>query len=253
MNQILIAVSALAIIIWIFSIQSRLSRSKNMKIGPWPHELDQAEKDAIHAEEDINPIKPEDLDYTDLTRAYRIADMHFARGNLEEAEKWFINVLAFDPNHSESLNRLGVIYIQQGNARRAEILYRKLLSITQKESAYYCNYGRCLYNQKRPQEAIEAYDNALKLDSSRPSRFVSVGQIYYELKDYVKALSYFVKALDLDPQNKEYLSITAELAELVGDTDRMHKSLERIAEMDPYNEAIKNKLEALRGINPAKQ
>lgn len=252
MSQILIAIAALGIIIWIFNIQSRMAKSKNMKIGPWPHELDSGKQGADEEEEGPAPVKPEDLNYTDLSRVYRIADMHFARGDLEEAEKWFIKALAFDPNHPEALNRLGVIYIQQGNARRAEILYRKLLSITQKESIYYCNYGRCLYNQKRLPEAIEAYDNALKLDASRPSRFVSVGQIYYELKDYVKALSYFAKALDLDPQNKEYLSITAELAELVGDTERMHKSLEKIAAMDPYNEAVKKKLEALRAAGRAK-
>lgn len=186
-----------------------------------------------------------DVDYSEVNRAYRIADMHFARGDFEEAEKWFIRVLARHEYHPEALNRLGVIYIQQNNPRRAEILYRKLFAITQKEPAYYANYGRCLYNQGRLNEALEAYENAVKLDATRPARFVSIGQIYYEQKEYIKALTYFLRALDLDPQNIGYLSVAAELAREVGDFERAHRSLKKILELDPYNEEAKRKLETL--------
>lgn len=237
MISLLIAIASLGIIIWIFKTHA----SGTSKIWKWtaqsadekttpPNLVDHAHQD------------PATLDYSEINRAYRIADMHFARGDFEEAEKWFIRVLALHEYHTEALNRLGVIYIQNGNPRRAEILYRKLFSVTQKEPAYYANYGRCLYNQGRREEAIEAYENAIKLDCTRPNRFVSVGQIYYEQKDYQKALSYFVRALDLDPTNLEYLNVTAEIAELAGDTERMHKSLKKILEIDPYNEDAKRKI-----------
>lgn len=184
-------------------------------------------------------------DIADVNRLYRIAEMHFSRGNFEEAEKSFIKVLAQQEDHTEAMNRLGVIYIQQGNSRRAEMLYRTLLSVTQREPAYYCNYGRCLYNQGRFDEAIEAYENAIKLDSTRPTRYVSLGQIHYERKNYPQSLVYFIRALELDPTNTEYLSLTAELAELTGDMERLHKSLKKILDIDPYNEVAKQKLAAV--------
>lgn len=185
------------------------------------------------------------LDYGEINRAYRIADMHFSRGDFAEAEKWFIKVLACNEHHPEALNRLGVIYIQQNNFRKAELIYRKLLSETQKESIYYCNFGRCLYSLGRLDEALEAYENAVKLDSSKPVRFVSIGQIYYEKKEFAKSLEYFGRALELDPQNTDYLELTAELAELARDRGRLHKSLKKLIEIDPYNETAKSKLAVL--------
>lgn len=185
------------------------------------------------------------LDYSAINRAYRIADMHFSRGDFVEAEKWFIKVLALHEYHPEALNLLGVIYIQQNNLKKAALIYRKLLSSTQKESTYYCNFGRCLYNQGRLDEALEAYENAVKLDASKPARLVSIGQIYYEKKDFPKSLSYFMKAVELDPQNSDYLELTLELAELAGDHDRLQKSLKKLVELDPYNESAKEKLAAL--------
>lgn len=184
----------------------------------------------------------EALDFSAINRAYRIADMNFSRGNLEEAEKWFIKVLALNDQHTEALNFLGVIYIHQNNLHKAKLIYRKLLSITQKEPAYYCNYGRCLYSLGRPDEALEAYENAIKLDSLKPSRFISAGQIYYEKGEFEKALSCFAKALDLDMQNADYLRLVSELAEIAGDSERLHRTLKKIAELDPYNEKAKEKL-----------
>lgn len=204
------------------------------------HDADRQEPEAETAEENLTA--PKDVDISEVSRVFRIGDMHFSRGDFEEAEKWFIKTLALDSQHTEAHNLLGVIYIQQKNPRRAEILYRKLFSITQKEPAYYCNYGRCLYNQGRLDEAIEAYENAIKLDCTKAGRYVSVGQIYYEKKDFVSALEHFVKALELDPLNTEYLKLTAQLAELAGDSERQHTSLKKLGELEPYNREVQEKL-----------
>lgn len=245
MIDIIIAVGALTIAGLIFRTNAKKHEiNEKTKFGFLvPHKKPDQEKPEPQTEPAVNASE---LDYTEINRAWRIADMHFARGNFAEAEKWLIKVLALNAGHTEALNCLGVIYIHQNNPRRAELIFKKILSITQKEPVYYVNYGRCLYNQGRTAEAIEAYENAIKLDSMRPTRFVSVGQIYYEQKNFQKALDYFVRALELDPNNFEYLTITAQLAETVGDTDRLHKSLKKTLEIDPYNEQVKAKLATIQ-------
>lgn len=247
MTQILIALIAGGALVWLFATRERKNAGRAKHSMAWltsNDELEQPEKKESQAQE------KKDLDYSEINRAYRIADMHFSRGDFSEAEKWFIKVLALHEAHPESLNCLGIIYIQQNNPRRAELLYRKLLSITQKEPTFYCNYGRCLYNQKRLGEALEAYENAIKLDCTKPQRFVSVAQIHYEQKDFQKALAYFVKALDLEPINIDYLTQAAQLAELAGDKEVLLRSLKKIVGIDPYNEAAKKKLSTLL---PAKE
>lgn len=239
--NLIISISAIVLILWILKKHD----SEKSHIVAAVRSLEMEKKDEEVQPKETADFKKDEAAQVELpetNRVYRIADMHFSRGDFGEAEKWLIKVLAGDGNHAEALNKLGVVYLQQGNNRRAEILYRKLMSITQKEPTYYCNYGRCLYNQGRLQDALEAYENAIKLDCTKPTRFVSAGQIYYEKKDHQKALAYFIKALDLDPQNVEYLTVIAELAELTGDTDRLHKSLKKIIELTPYNEEAKAKL-----------
>lgn len=246
MTYLFIAILCAAVLVWIFRIYWKAAAAK--KNVQWMTTSGASE--SVGNETQKQKISAGDLDFSEINRIYRIADMHFSRGDIAEAEKWFIKTLAVHEHHAEALNKLGVIYIQQGYSRRAEILYRKLLSITQKEPTYYCNYGRCLYNQKRYADAIEAYENAIKLDCTKPSRFASIGQIYYDQKDFQNALTYFSKALDLDPTNVDFLSVTADLAKIVGDTERMHKSLRKMLELDPYNSEIKARLESLEQKGP---
>ena len=245
MTNLVIGALAVLIVIWIFRNHRRIINAKQSIVRTIDDSVAADVSNEATDAQSTSPVDPKALDYSQINRAYRIADMHFSRGDFKEAEKWFIKVLALHPEHTESLNRLGVIYIQNNNARRAELLYRKLLSITQKEPAYYCNYGRCLYNQGRLAEALEAYENAVKLDSRRPARLVSVGQIYYEQKNFERAAEYFWRALDLEPDNIEYLKVSAELAELLQDNERLHRSLKKIAEIEPYNEEVQEKLRNL--------
>ena len=239
MTQLFIALLAAIAIAIIFFRQA-----KRRKTIAWVDSR-RAQPDDIQEELHKEVKSADDSNIAEINRIYKIADVHFSRGDLEEEEKWFINVLALDKNHPEALNRLGVIYVQQGNPRRAEILFQKLLSVSKKEAAYFANYGRCLYNQGRTAEAIEAYEIAVQLDATRPARFVSIGQIYYEQKNYAKALFYFSQAQELKPFDLEYLQIVAELAEIVGDGERLHKNLKKIVEIDPYNKEAREKLKSL--------
>lgn len=242
MNYLIIAAAAAAGLVFLFRYRHKktvlAARILSAVQKPEEIEFEDDKKDQTKP----TAGTPEELDFAAINRAFRIADMHFSRGNLEEAEKWFIKVLALNEQHAEALNLLGVIYIHQNNFQKAKLIYRKLLSITQKEPAYYCNYGRCLYSMGRLDEALEAYENAIKLDATRASRFISAGQIYYEKEDFEKALFYFTKALDIEPQNIEYLRLVARLAEKTGDSERLHRSLKKITELEPYDEKVKEKL-----------
>jgi len=245
MKEIIIAILALGGICWIIYKNLKRYRSifhMNIEEPSSPEAVAAEKKAEDEFDMNIQPIDEKTLNLSEINRAFRIAEMHFTRGNFDEAEKFFLKVLSLHPQHTETLNRLGVIYIQRGNSRKAEMLYRKLLSITQKEPSYYCNYGRCLYNQERKREAIEAYENAIKLDCTKANRYISVGQIYYELEEYEKAEEYFEKALQLEPGNMNYLKLHADITELTGNTERAHRSIKRLAENEPYNESLQERL-----------
>lgn len=252
MTQLLIAIISGGMLGWIIKSHLNDLAKRNLVDMNIPSDegaemdsMDTTQTDETQMPDGVKVKPGSSLDYGEINRAYRMADMHFARGDLAEAEKWFIKVIALHEHHPEALNRLGVIYIQQNNPRRAEILYQKLLSVHQKEAAYYANYGRCLYNQKKLDGAIAAYKRAVELDPSRPARFVSLGQIYYETNELKPALEYFTRALELDPNNLEYLLLVADLAETIDDRQQQFKALKKIVELDPYNKPARDKFNAL--------
>ena len=115
------------LIMWTFHTNARRKRSAAMKSSlTHSNHIDTPE------EELKKPAGGGQPDYSEISRLFRIGDMHFTRGSFEEAEQHFIKVLAQDPQHVKALDKLGLIYIQQNQPRKAEMIYRKLFSISQK-------------------------------------------------------------------------------------------------------------------------
>lgn len=200
----------------------------------------------IQAESPVEDKKSKQpIDYSTVNRSFRKGEMYFSRGDLAEAEKWFIKVLSLHEHHEEAINRLGVIYIQQKQFGKAEILFRKLVSLNEKEAVYYSNFGRCLYGLGKLDEAIAMYTRAVNLEPDRINRLVSLGQIYFELKRHEEALEQFLKAYDHDHRNLEYLGYLADLYEVMGKKHDLRLMLEKMIELDPYNEVLQTRFKKL--------
>ncbi len=136
---------------------------------------------------------------------FKRGEIYLEKGDLQNAEKSFIQCLAEDPGRTEAYHKLGLIYLRLEMYGKAESIYRKLAANFQTEAIYLSNLGMALYQQKKLEEAKGFYIQAVELDGSRPGRFFSLGQILNELEDYEQALNHFQKALALDPKNVGYL------------------------------------------------
>ena len=265
MFELLIAASALSLIIMIFRKQSRIAEQK--RPVDWAMAGHEAPKPKPKPKAKAAKIKPavvkgsqmqtattteesratnnEPLDFYNINKYFRLAETQFARGELDEAEKSFIKVLSYQDTHPETLNKLGIIYIQQNDLRKAELMFNKLIETKTKDPSHYANYGRCLYALGRKDDAIKAYEKAIELDPTKPNRYINIGNMYYENQNYPKALEYFVRAQELDAYNFEYLGTVADVSELVGDQELFYKTLKKMLEIDPYNFEVKRRFDAL--------
>lgn len=209
-------------------------------------EKDRRQKEKTEKENDIDESGTQNIKKkTQKTRptkeiniAYRKADMHFAKGEHEEAEKVFIKVLALDDGHMDANLKLGLVYLQKGEAAKAEFFFNKLLEI-KKDPIFLSNLALALYQQKRLQEAAEAYEQAIGLDPRRESRFVSLAHVYRELGDDQKSLENMERAADLAPRNTEYLFTITDGYITQGEDEKALATLERILMIEPYNENAK--------------
>ena len=234
---------------WILSISSLLALIALIlrKMRVIKHDLvfqKDLEEEQKFQEEDIEikEVEPVENEVVGSARQnFLKGDLHFGRGEFEEAIAFFLSAIAADETHLDSHHKLGLLHMKRGNFGDAELSFSKLINL-KKDPIYYSNLGAALYRQGRLIEAAEAYENAIALDDKRSERLESVAQVYHELGDTEKALKYFEMASRRKPKNNDLKMVLVDYYEQLGRLDEGIELLKRILESDPYNKEVKSRL-----------
>ncbi|MFH1375696.1 MAG: tetratricopeptide repeat protein [Patescibacteria group bacterium] len=175
----------------------------------------------------------------------RKADTHFARQQWKDTEKILVQVLAIDEHNIKANCLLGLSYLHREDWRKAELFFKKLIDLEPKEATHFGNLGLSFYHQNKYALAREAYENATRIDGHKTSRWLSLGQVYLKLRDYSAAAEAFKNAVKRDHRNLDYLFALAEAYEAGKNEKAALKTYERILELSPYNEEVREKLKKL--------
>ena len=116
------------------------------------------------------PAKPQDI-------ATLLADAltHHQAGQLTEADRLYKKILAFQPQHADSLHLLGVIAIQRQRYDSAVHLIGAAVTIDPTAPAYHSNLGTALHAAGRLAEASESFHRALTLKPDYPEAHNNLG------------------------------------------------------------------------------
>lgn len=247
MPIVLIIIAIIGIVFFFRRARKRLEKAERVKVSP---DMMQQDKDAAlnssarvaNSFKRAMSWKRKAVDYKQLNQTYNQADFHFSKGDLREAEKGFIRVIALKEDHPESNNKLGIIYMKQEQFKKAEAIFRFLVETYPSRALYYSNLGRVLYSQERLAEAAEAYERAVQLDNTRIERYLSLGQVYKELKDIRKAVKAFSKALEQDIRNEGLYFLIVDLLEELQAYDQAIAYLEAMLDQFPYNDEAKQRI-----------
>lgn len=145
-----------------------------------------------------------------LKDTFMSAEAYFENGDLDEAERLYIQVLSLDDEHIETNMRLGLIYLKKQLAKKAEAIFRKILALNGKDPLALSNLGMALYMQRNFDDAKCVYQEAISLDPNRAARHISLAHVYRELEDFPSAVAAIQRAFHLDPQHNEYRLLLAE-------------------------------------------
>ena len=92
----------------------------------------------------------------------RAVEQH-QRGQLNEAEALYRQVLAAQPGNFDALHLCGVLMHQRGEPAEALKLIARALKTNARSAAGHSNYGTVLAALERHDEALESYDRAIAL------------------------------------------------------------------------------------------
>ena len=106
-----------------------------------------------------------------IEKTFTLAVKNHQEGKTDIAQELYNQVLKIDPNHSQALNNIAVIFT----------------------------------NLKDYQKAKERFEKAIEINPNHADAHNNLGVIFKKLKEYQKAKSCIEKALEIDPLNKQYM------------------------------------------------
>jgi tetratricopeptide (TPR) repeat protein len=129
----------------------------------------------------------------------------------EYARNLFIQVIAFNDIHIQSLNNLGVLLQQDKNEWDAIAYFQKTIHINPNYEIGLINLARSLLRKGKVAIARQYLERALSLNNRRDKTYYLLGMIYEQTNELLKAIEMFLYLSESDPSNENYLYILARL------------------------------------------
>jgi protein O-mannosyl-transferase len=118
-----------------------------------------------------------------------LGSAYYSMGNLEEAEKQYMECAKLGPLHPIIHNNLGLIYVRRGLLKEAEVEFKKALE----NPIFYdalINLGQLYYRTGREREAEPLWKKALEVNPNYAEAYSHLAVYYYNLKDFPQAAYY---------------------------------------------------------------
>ena len=131
-----------------------------------------------------------------------IAQVLMREKQFEEADTWFVQALALDPEHWSWYVARGNAARQAGNLNLALAVYQEVLARFPDYAYSYYEMAYAYQLNKQPVQAITAIEQALALMTPpNAGYYVRAGSIYEWVGDKNRALNAYRQALLIDPRN----------------------------------------------------
>jgi tetratricopeptide (TPR) repeat protein len=124
-------------------------------------------------------------------------------GLIHQAHAIYSAILAFDPNHADSLHLLGMIAYADGDHESAIRNIRRAIAINKNEASYHSNLGTIVHQQGKLEEAAECYQHALVLKPELAEAHYNLGNVFHAQEQLEEAIACYEQALSLNSKLPE--------------------------------------------------
>ena len=177
----------------------------------------------------------------------RAAEKALAQNKVEEAERFFIQALTIQPLAFDVQAQLAKLYLTTERESKAEAMYKELLQ-HRDDVSFHSNLGLAYYRQGKYVESCHAYQEALNRDPQMPERSAALGRACIAAQRFEEAAPLLEKATIRLSRDTTLLHLLAESYLQLGHTDKAEETYRRINKLEPYDEAVKAKLQSLARV-----
>ena len=136
---------------------------------------------------------------------------HHQKNNLQAAEQLYKQILEVEPDHVESIFRLGSLLIQTKNFDTAQQLLNKVIQIDPNHAKAHNNLGIVFQKMKKHQEAINCYEKATQIIPNFVDAYCNLALLYMDISRDEKALQYCDQVLNFVPDMLKAINLKSEI------------------------------------------
>lgn len=183
-----------------------------------------------------------------IPRKFQTGLDYHQKGDYDKASELYREVLALNPNHSDAVHFLGMVYFVQGNLEESLKYVERSIQMKGDTPVYYNNYGAVLKEAGKSEEAKIAFEKALLLDSRFADALSNLGVVCGLLKESNAVIEAHLKAaLEVNPVHTDALQALSDHYIKISKFTEAGEILERILALDPNNLDANHKLACIWG------
>ena len=171
------------------------------------------------------------------------------QGRIDEAKLIYKKTLEIDPNNLNSLQLLGLIFLEEGHLESSVELLQQALQINPNETNCLINLANALTRQAKYKEALEFYSKATKSNPTLSQAFYGLGLCYDHLCQWELAISNYSTAINLQPNFIDAYQNRGACLEERKEWKRAIENYDDVIRLDPkYAKAYSNRGNALKEL-----
>ena len=177
-----------------------------------------------------------------IQETFNIAVKNHQEGKTEVAKELYNRVLKIDPNHSQALKNIAVIFINLKDYQKAKEYYEKAVEIDPNSADAYYNLGIIFKELKEYQKAKGCYEKADNIQPNNTIIQTNLGIIFNDLGENQKAKDCYEKAIKINPNNAKAHYNLGVIYKDSGELQKAKICYKKVIEINPNEQETHNSL-----------
>ena len=151
---------------------------------------------------------------------------------LDDAKKYYLQILTLDPSFIQAHWKLATIYWQSNDLEKVQTHYQKLLEIIPNSPALLNNLAALSLKQNQLDRAIDYFKQALNIEPKHKESRNNLAASLLQKNEFKESIWHYSLYLNLEPDDSEALYNRAHALMLTGQLDKAIEDLKKILNLD---------------------
>ncbi|MFH1255651.1 MAG: tetratricopeptide repeat protein [bacterium] len=160
------------------------------------------------------------------------------RGDLDSAEKKYIEIIGMDSKNIKAFKELGRVYFEKKEFEEARQTFEHILRLKKDDEDIYENLAQIAKEKGDLGEARDEYLKSININKQNAQTYFSLAEIYRAMGKFSEAAGSLKKSLKIEPANPKYLDTMLEISIIIKDKALALASYQKLLKVNPDNNKL---------------